>query len=167
MEVWSELVKQNPNLHLLLVGPRYDQTQKDLKAFNQRINNFVAESGKSENIHFLGKIDCVDMYLKVADIFIFPSEREGMPNAVLEAMSTALPIVLTPFVGLSEELGKSNENYLLTSRRSDEIKKAIQKLLDNRELRSDLSTNARDWIVSTMSINSSVREYAHLYKSIG
>ena len=41
-------------------------------------------------------------YYQSADIFIFPSKKEGMPNAVLEAMACAIPVVMSPCQGSKE-----------------------------------------------------------------
>src|SRR5262249_1919340 len=51
--------------------------------------------------------------LNKADVFVFPSYYEGMPNAVLEAMASGVPVVATP-VGSLPDLIHSGENGFLT-----------------------------------------------------
>ena len=166
IKAWAALVKANPKLHLLLIGPRYDQERAELKSFKDVIEAEIANSGKAENVHFVGQVENVDDYLKVSDIFVFPSQKEGMPNAVLEAMATGLPTVLTPFIGLSEELGEAGRDYLLVDRTCDSISTGIQAILNDNAKCSDLAKNARKWVVDTMDLNVSAQMHAKVYSSL-
>ena len=166
VDAWSSLVKMNKDLHLLLIGPRYDQSREELRAFKKEISQSIANSQQKNNIHFAGQIENVADYLKASDIFVFPSKKEGMPNAVLEAMATGLPTVLTAFIGLSEDFGKAGQEYLLTERSSQAIAATIQSILNDSNLRSNLSNNARKWIIDTMPVQTSVQMHADLYHSL-
>ncbi|KII75256.1 glycosyltransferase family 4 protein, partial [Vibrio renipiscarius] len=53
------------------------------------------KSHAKSNILFLGNVDNVVDYLSLADVFIMFSKSEGFPNAVLEALSTGLPCILS------------------------------------------------------------------------
>lgn len=54
-----------------------------------------ADAGGMTNIRFLGRITGVYDYLCASDIFVMPSDFEGMPNAMMEAMACGLPCVST------------------------------------------------------------------------
>lgn len=164
VEAWSQLVKQYPELNLVLIGPRYDQTSEELSSFKVRIKQLINESDRKFNIHFLGELKDVESYLKASDIFVFPSEREGMPNALIEAMATGLPIVLTPFMGLSGELGNANKQYLLAERTSASLEENILKLVENKSLRESISADAREWIVRNMQIKRNVEQYIDVFR---
>jgi glycosyltransferase involved in cell wall biosynthesis len=70
-----------------------------------------------------------------ADIFVLPSLAEGMPNVVLEAMGSGLPIVATDVPG-SEELVRNGENgYLLKTREPDDLAHALLALITNPQQR--------------------------------
>ncbi len=166
VQAWSDLVKSHSELHLVLIGPRYDQTRKELNEFRLTIENAIEGSENTGNVHFLGNINNVGDYLKASDIFVFPSQKEGMPNAVLEAMATGLPLILTPFIGLSDDFGAPGQEYLLVNRSSSEIASAMQSLLNDDQLRKLLGKNARNWVEKTMDIKSSVRLHADLYHSL-
>ena len=164
IEAWSQLIKDYPKLNLLLIGPRYDQSRTELLEFKKKIERLIAQSNKSENIHFVGQSDKVDSYLKASDMFVFPSKREGMPNAVLEAMASGVPVVLTPFVGLSEELGVVDQHYLLADRSGCSLKENILQLLSDPDACDQFSTRARKWILDNMTIKRSVEKYIEVFQ---
>ncbi len=166
VNAWSQLVKTFPDLHLLIIGPRYDLTRIELKDFKESIITLIKNSGKKSNVHFLGQVEGVENYLKASDLFVFPSEREGMPNALLEAMSTGLPIVLTPFVGLSDELGVVNKEYLLAKRSPESVAEKINLILDDNDLCRELMANARHWVVTKMNVATSVKSHFSLYAEL-
>ena len=163
---WSKLVREYADLHVLLIGPRIDQAKSELTSFSDSLEQAVDDSCMTENVHFLGQADNVEKYLQASDIFVFPSKREGMPNAVLEAMSSGLPVLLTPFAGLCDEMGREGEHYLLATRTADDLEAALRVLLENPVRRESLGHSARQWVVETMNIHTCVQAYARLYKSI-
>ena len=163
IDAWSKLVERYPDLHLLIIGPRYDQTRIELKEFKESMEAIIKNSGKDANVHFIGQVEGIDKYLKASDMFVFPSEREGMPNAVLEAMSSGLPVVLTPFVGLSDELGMMNKEYLLANRSAESVAEKISLILDDNDLCQVLAANARNWVVAKMNLETSVKSHCNLY----
>ena len=166
IEAWAKLIASHPDLHLLIIGPRYDRIRAELKEFKEKIDRVIGNSNKRENVHFMGQVDNIEIFLKISDIFVFPSEREGMPNAVLEAMATELPIVLTQFIGLSDELGEANKEYLLATRDPESVADKILLILENNDLCKKLARNAREWVIARMNIETSVRTHACLYAEI-
>lgn len=59
--------------------------------------------GISDRVRFQGWLDrkALPEYLQTADAFVFPSREEGMPNAVLEAMASGLPVITTAVRGMA------------------------------------------------------------------
>ena len=165
IDAWSRLADRFENLHLVLIGPEYHQSRPELASFKRQIDAMIERSGQPARVHFTGAVDNVCDYLKASDLFVFPSEREGMPNAVLEAMSAGLPVVLTPFTGFSQELGEHNKHYLLAERTSQAIQESMAALLANRQLSRQLSANARQWMSARLDVSLSARSHARLYKS--
>ncbi len=166
VDAWTLLAKEDRNLHLLLIGPRYDKTRTELKDFSAKITAAIDTSGVPQNIHFVGQVENVRDHLQASDLFAFPSVKEGMPNAVLEAMATGLPVVLTPFVGLSDDFGKPGHEYILSQRSATELAKAMRTILTDKSLQSKLGRNARSWLKKTMDLNASVQAYANTYRSL-
>jgi glycosyltransferase involved in cell wall biosynthesis len=166
INAWSRLNAEHPNTHLVFVGPRHDSTESHHESFQDEIDRRVAASGAPERIHFVGLTEDVPSYLRAADIFALPSKREGMPNAVLEAMACRKPVVMTPFEGLSDDLGHPGRQYLLTDHDLDALSRALLRLVEDRELRDSLAEQGWRWIRENMSLERSVARYAELYEEL-
>lgn len=108
------------------------------------IAGFVNSSIKSKfranaNIFFIGKVDNFLEYLKASDYFISASLHEGMPNAVLEAMSVGTPIILSDIPPHREifESSPMKIGHLFENNNLDDLKAKIAKIkLDNHSLMS-------------------------------
>jgi glycosyltransferase involved in cell wall biosynthesis len=77
-----------------------------------------------------------------ADIFVLPSYNEGMSNALLEAMSCGLPVVVTN-VGGTEELVDSSNGFVFNAGDVDELVKILKQLHFNKEKFEELGKNSR------------------------
>jgi glycosyltransferase involved in cell wall biosynthesis len=166
IEAWSRLAADHPNVHLVLVGPRKDIEQPGLKLFRRKLESLVEQSGAPDRVHFTGLSNEVDVLVRASDIFVLPSEREGMPNSVLEAMASRVPVVITPFKGLSPDLGTAGSDYLLCDRSADGLTATLQQLLDNSELRQRIAHAGYNWVTQTLSLDKSLDRYAALYHEL-
>jgi glycosyltransferase involved in cell wall biosynthesis len=163
LEAWSQLATRFPEAHVFIVGLRKDLSYPKLADFRRRIQDLTTASGAPERIHFPGLVRNVETYLRASDIFVFPSQREGMPNVVLEAMATGLPVLLTPFDGLAEDFGQPGREYLLAPREAPAIAADLADLLKDGSLRLALGQQARKWVRDHLSIETSLDRYAALY----
>ncbi len=81
----------------------------DLQLENQ-LKEAVYELEITNKVNFLGQVaDDVSNWLNIADIFVFPSNLEGMPLCVMEAMAKGLPVIATAVSGIPEELGSTGK----------------------------------------------------------
>jgi glycosyltransferase involved in cell wall biosynthesis len=103
-----------------------------------------------EQVTFLGWIDSAqrEKLLAEADIFILPSYHEGLPMAILEAMSWGLPIVSTPIGGIPEIVITNQNGLLIPPGDVDRLTQAIQSLISTKTLRLFLGENARNSVKS-------------------
>lgn len=100
-------------------------------------------------------------YYSQADIFVFPSKKEGMPNVVLEAMSYGLPVVMTPCEG-SEELIHNN-GYVVSF---DGFTKFIVKLACDDALREQMGRRSKEIVEESFQWKQVADRYVELFLRI-
>ncbi len=168
IEAWSRLNRRFPKTHLVLVGAGFDTAGDDpeKRTFARRLLDLSAASGAADRLHFTGFVDRVEDYYRAADLFVFPSEKEGMPNAVLEAMACGLPVVLTPFESLSADIGTPGRDFCVAERTSPDLADAIEALLQDPNRRRTMGKNARRWIETTMDLEHTLDRYMSLYREL-
>jgi glycosyltransferase involved in cell wall biosynthesis len=166
VEAFVSLCRDYPNAHLILVGPRHDLARDGLTNFHNNLQQMISAAGAEERVTFTGPVSNVQDYLQAADLLVFPSRREGMPNVVPEAMACGLPIIMTPFIGLPKEFGQRGTHYILSDWKLEVLSKDIRSLLTDTARRQILGEAARMWVAQNLDVNQSLDAYAELYQSI-
>lgn len=153
VEAFADVVKDYPKCELDLVG------DGDLV---DSVKQKVTELGIEEKVHFVGLLDKVYEKMSESDIFILPSNYEGMPITLIEAMATGLPIVATAVGGVPDmiEDGKSG---LLVGVTKDKIAKGIVSLIEDAMLRETVSQGAKQRSVQ-FSMENMTRAYISVYQ---
>jgi glycosyltransferase involved in cell wall biosynthesis len=142
IEVARKCAELRPELQFVLVGGGDDEA----------VLRDLAEG--LDNISFTGFVENVGDYLASFDLFILPSNREGIGSILFDAMEQRLAIVASR-VGGVPDIVHHNENGLLISPGSPEqLQQAILRLCDDRELRRRMGEAgfriARDYTASAM-----------------
>jgi len=109
----------------------------------RQLRKIVMERELGDVIKIIGRVNSEKMpeVYRRNDIFISASMQEGMSNAMLEAMSSGLPIVTTRCEGLAELI--DGNGLIVKQDNIEEIAKAIKHLADDPELYKRMSTAAR------------------------
>ena len=121
--------------------------------------------GIAERVLFLGEVADVLKVLAAADVFLFASLYEGLPNALLEAMAVGLPAVSTAVGGIPEVVTEGKTGYLVPVRRPDLIAQRMVMLASDSELRCKLGAGARERM-KAFSMERMVRAYEDLYERV-
>ncbi len=90
----------------------------------------IKELGLNNTVKLLGYRNDITEILKIADLFIFPSEREGLPVSLIEAMAADLPAIASNVRGNRDLISKKN---LFEPDNVDALVRLIEKQLDNIE----------------------------------
>ncbi|NDW18061.1 glycosyltransferase [Dysgonomonas sp. 216] len=115
------------------------------------------------NVFCLGESHAAHKYLEYADVFILPSNYEGLPISILEALSFGVPVVASNVGGVREMLDETNgfvvENY------ANLFKEKIEYIL-RPENYSAMSVNARKSYLNKFTIEKMAGGYASIYKQV-
>jgi len=168
LEAWTLVSQEYRNAHLVLVGPRFEDIRSQaLKSpFEARLRDLIATLEAQEQIVLTGVTNKVEDFLRVADLFVFPSRREGMPNVIPEAFASGTPVIMTPFAGLPEEFGVAGRHYVLVDRDPKSLSNSILDMLRDRERRHAIAKNAVDYSNSNMAVQNSLDRYSELYREL-
>lgn len=134
LEAFSMILEKNPNCCLNLVGDG---------ELRQETEAYAVELGVREKVVFHGSQSDVHPYLHNADIFLLPSQFEGMPMTIIEAMGTGLPVVASAVGGVPDML-RNGESGILVSQEPRAVADAVLGLLQQEDLRKTLGENARE-----------------------
>jgi len=132
----------------------------------RRLERMSNEIGVGERVIFLGMRDDVARLMAAMDIFALSSIDEGLPLAVLEAMSVGLPIVATDVGGIPEAVEHGLNGFLIPPRSPQQMAIALLKLIHDPELREKLSIQARKRAVERFSIKAMIKAYQALYEEV-
>lgn len=129
LRIFTVLAHQRQDAHLLLVG-RGDQPSE------VELRHQIAAHPHAARIHFLGSRSDVPALLLAADVFLFPSLREGLPGALIEACAAGLPCLASDIAPCSEvaELIPLVECMSLDYPAEAWSEKLSNKLAENRRL---------------------------------
>lgn len=124
------------------------------------------ELGLGESIHFLGRRGDVPSLLARVDLVVHPSWAEGFPNAVLEAMAAARPVVATRVGGTPELVVEGETGYLVDPRQPAALADAIVRALADRDRLRQLGERGRARVESTFSAEQMIHSVESLYAEL-
>lgn len=116
-----------------------------------------------EHVRFLGFRSDVPDLLAAADFFVLPSRMEGLPLAVLEAMSHGLPIVTTRIGGNPEVVTDGEHGLLVPIEDPGALAAALVRFAEDPGLRRKLGEAGRARVASEFSFTEMVRKYQAIY----
>lgn len=119
-----------PNLYYCIAG------KGDLEEY---LRNLIKELNLQDKVKLLGYRQDIGELCKVSDVFCFPSKREGLGLAAIEAMSTGLPIITSNVHGINDYSKPGKTGLSCSPRSIDEFANAIDKLVENKDLRMKMS----------------------------
>lgn len=128
----------------------------------------ISELNKNNNliIDYRGSVDNVTDYLNSSDIFVLASYSEGLPNVLLEAGASGLPIISTNIGGSRDIIQEGINGLLVEKGNINQIYNTINKLVENEKLRQELTLNSRETIVNRFSNKKIANQYENLYKNL-
>lgn len=139
------------NVSLVLIGSGQDL---------DKISKISKELKIEQHVKFSGEVKDPISEMLNYNAFVLPSRREGMPNALLEAMSIGIPCIASDCNTGPREIISDNENGLLvTSENSIELAKSMMKIYSSEKLRRHLGVNARKTIKKSFFLDRMINHF--------
>ena len=99
--------------------------------------------------------ECFHMH----NIFVLPSEREGLPRAAVEAASTGMPLILSNVPGCQDCVIEGESGKLITYMSESELYKAMECFVDNKSLISEMGKRSSELAKEKFSLNVVASQY--------
>ena len=152
LESWKKINTGHPQAHLLLLGSGPQEA-----ALRQMAG---------ERVIFSGYVPDPCLYYQACDLFVLPSQTEGLSNAMLEAMACGLPVIAT-HVGAAQELNPKGENGRLVSAGSaQELAQALEFFLSNPLEGRRMGANGRKFIQNAYSLDQTLARLTAVYAEL-
>jgi len=146
-----------PYIHCRLIGDgREVKNLRDLARTNRL----------EDRVEFLGYRSDIPEQLGMLDIYVQPSLREGLPNSVLEAMASGLPVIATAVGGTPEAVIDGQTGFLVPPADPDAIAEKIRYILKNPDHARQIGLNARKYVEEHFSVESMVRKTDELFENV-
>ena len=154
INMMEKLTKKYNNIHLLLPG-------KD--SYEGHYQRIVEKKNLQNNIHFLGFRKDIPQLLKISNVSVSTSLREGLPVNIIEAMYSELPIVATKCRGMSD-LIKNNQNGFLIEKNlekqfTDTIEKIYLKKIELEKIKNKNKKDSKKYLLDNI-----LKEYIKIYE---
>jgi colanic acid/amylovoran biosynthesis glycosyltransferase len=141
LEAFAAFVKKHPGSRLVLAG------EGPLKS---GIEDRATRLGIRDSLEFAGFLEpeALNALYQEAHVFLHPSvttpagDQEGVPNSLLEAMASGLPVVATRHGGIPEAVAEGEDGFLVPENRSDLLAERLEILAAQNDLYSQMSINA-------------------------
>jgi glycosyltransferase involved in cell wall biosynthesis len=141
------------DMRLLIVGDGPER---------QRISELALELGIAPQVMIPGMVQDTAPYYAAMDVFALSSDTEQMPLALLEAMASGLPAVVTDVGDVSTMIGARNKRFLVPADAGQQYGQAMRALVED-PLRQDIGADNREKCTREFSLDRMIRAYRNLY----
>ena len=131
----------------------------------EQTENFIRERGLQKNIVLHGKVRNVQAFLRSINMYVHTSSYEGLSNAIMEAMASGLPCIVTKTEGNTELIEDHENGLLVEPGDSSSLASRIKYLVDSPFLMRTFGINARTTIECSFGVKRMIRQTDQIYQN--
>jgi glycosyltransferase involved in cell wall biosynthesis len=161
MEAWRNLYHRHPGARLWVLGNGSHQPDSVEEEIKQQV-----ETLKLPRVVWLDASPLPERYLQCADVFAFPSRREGLSNTLLEAMACGVPPVASDIGGNTDVVIHQRNGYLFPSGDAEQLAQQLDRLLSEPAERKRLSLSARADMLAAYRMEEVSNRYTQVYREL-
>ena len=142
------------NIGFLIIGD--GPLKDDLKEYSKKV-------GIRDNVEFLGVRNDIPELLQNMDIFVMTSFREGISNAIMEAMVSGLPVVATDVGGNSELVIEGETGFLCPLDDTKLLADKVFSLINNETESKRMGENGKKRMLNEFAVENMIKETENVY----
>jgi len=158
-EAAAELLGTGVDLLAVFVGPHHEPD------YLKQIETLFANTNAADRFKLVPFTENIAPWYRAADVFVLPSKSEGMPNAMLEAMSSGLPCIGTPISGITDLLADGGRGTVVEPE-AGALADAIRRYADDAATRAAHGSAARQHVLTQYSTAVALDRHEQLFRSI-
>ncbi len=157
LKVFYKLSCEYPDIYALIVGHGPDEAE---------MKKYIIEAKLEGKVIIVGLQEEVKPFYSAMDIFMMSSVFEGLPIALLEAMSMQCAIVSTNAGGIKEVIRNNEDGFLVNIDNWEELKQPVSFLLTNKETIKEWGSKARQRVINNFSMRKMVNQLETVYSEL-
>lgn len=131
----------------------------------QLAQGLLVDQGVARLAWLPGDRDDVPEVMRTLDLFVLPSQAEGISNTVLEAMASGLPVIATNVGGNAELVTDDVTGWLVPAQNVEALAQALVRLASDRQRAQAMGRAGRREVERRFSLEAMVAAYQRLYES--
>lgn len=157
IQAFASLARKVHNIRLVIVGDGPERQNLDRLILIHHVSPATILTGYRSDI---------DRFYGVFDVFVLNSFAEGMSNTLLEAMSSALPVVCTPVGANTDLIEDGIRGKLIPAGNEGRLVEALNEYWCSPELRFAAGMNARKFVENFYTLSQMISQYSVLYRGL-
>lgn len=157
IDAFRQVLQSCPGSQLWIAGEGHERAA---------LENKIEGLDLRDHVHLLGHVKDMPSLYASCDIFVLPSDREGLPLVLLEAGSYGKPVIATDVGGVSELITHQKSGYLISPQSQGALAFAMKDLALNASKRESMGLALKNVIQNDFSPQSYADEYFNLYNQI-
>ncbi len=143
METAKLILESVPDAHFVIIGGG-DMTDE--------VVEYAQQHGFAERFHLPGRVADVGAWYRVMDVMLHTSEREGIPNAIIECQHFGVPVVATDVGGIPEALDLGKTGYVIKDATAENYAAHVVEVLSNERWLSEARAAAPQFVHDRFSL---------------
>ena len=157
IKMMQTLAPRHPHLHMIFAGEGFS---------SERLKKLVADAGLEQRIHFLGYRNDVPEIMAALDVKLFASEREGLPQVLVQADTVGVPILAFDAEGVREMVHEGVNGHVFAQGDIAGLAAALERFIQQPELARAMGQKGRALVDDRWDISTMQRKTEELYDEL-
>lgn len=154
---FANLLKNSPRCRLLLIGDGPEREQIEVQIRKLGVEEYVVLTGIRHDVPQL---------LKIIDVFVSASLKEGMPYTLVEALAAGVTVVATDVIGNRDIIHDGKNGILIQSQDVQSMENALKKVINNPDFCAKLIASGQEDAKRRFNLECSQKQLFCVYRKL-